>query len=499
MNPWSDKRTRQRIPDRVLVDMLQEAWKRKNADDETAIFDLDRAADVLRERLDEYADRLKALTAQVKDQQRQISAQDKANLEMQASIEEWLTLQELAAAIRSARDIAAVSHTLMTLLPRVVPFTEGDVFLIDEQNRTLTAVTGSSPALSEMLQFHLDEGILDWVMTNGKPAMIPDVYPAGLCAPDAGRPDYMAIPLIVRGRGIGVVLLSLPADATIEDHALSLLTLLTDQAGVAIEQVRVYEELLEMQRMLETSYSYVMRSERLAAVEDLAAGVAHEINNPLQVISSSIELIRMGNDLPDPSKRFIEMIERESQRIATIVSDLINFARKDKTGMKIHPINVNDTIKRSLVLVRHQFKYAGITVTLDLSDGAVSVYAYEKELQQAFINILTHARRAMESDGTLTITTKPGLVWTTVQFTHTGSGPDDAVLAHILNDSPLHALKSGETNPGLGLSISWSLIKKYNGLMDIENHAGSATVTVKLPNRIPARQEEPHEQPVSLS
>lgn len=471
--------------------MLDDIWQQIDASQTPGGKDMARILVTLRERLGEYADRNADQMSRLKELEQTVDAQGQANNRMRASIEEILTLQELAVAIRSARDIKTITDTLFTQLSRIVEYSLGDLFLFDEQNQNPTSLIGVSEQLTEVARFHLQEGIMDWILSNGKPAMIPRM--------DANSEyDFLVVPLIVRDRGIGAVMLALPLDQEVSEHDLSLINLLTDQAAVAIEKSRVYEELIEVQGMLESSYSHIMRSERLAAVEELAAGVAHEINNPLQVISSSLELIIMQDGIPADSMQFIEMIERETGRISTIVSDLLDFARKDKSGTQIHPIDLNETIRRSLVLVRHQYKYVDIEVTLDFHEAMPPVYVYDKELQQAFINVLTHNRRVMNDGGKLEITTQPGPVWNIIRFEDTGEGVSEKIIEQIFHGSPFHSVKSGEADSGLALAMSYNLIKKYRGIMSIENKdVGGTVITIKLPIKAPADLEETYEDPVT--
>ena len=235
-------------------------------------------------------------------------------------------------------------------------------------------------------------------------------------------------------------------------------------------------DLRQAQRQLVTS-------EKLAAIGELTAGVAHEINNPIAVIQGNLDVLRevLGNDA-QPVEQEIRLIHEQVHRIRVIVTKLLQFARPGEFAGYVEALDVGAVLADCLVLAQHHLQKRSIEVVREFAAGEwVSINRHE--LQQVLINLIVNAVQAMPDGGRLTLRTADWIgdgevkgVSISVRDTGQGISPED--LARIFN--PFFTTKKNE-GTGLGLSISHSLIKRYGGNITVDSEPGrGAEFTVWL-------------------
>ena len=224
----------------------------------------------------------------------------------------------------------------------------------------------------------------------------------------------------------------------------------------------------------------IAEAERLAMVGQLAAGVAHEINNPLTGILLYCDLVLKNMPADSPQRANLEKINNEAKRCKTIVRGLLDFSRQ--TEPEIKPLMLNTTVEEVLALVKNQPLFLNISIEKNLDPSLLMVNADISQIHQVFMNIILNAVEAMHGNGTLAITT--GLtedkryIYTT--FTDTGQGITEENLPKIFD--PFFTTKETGHGTGLGLSISYGIIKKHHGEIDVTSEVGKGTTfIVKLP------------------
>ena len=238
-----------------------------------------------------------------------------------------------------------------------------------------------------------------------------------------------------------------------------------------------------------TSMAAAIRSEHLAAIGELAAGVAHEINNPINGIINYGQLMvnKTGHDdfLSNVSRRVI----KEGDRIAAIVRSLLSFARQGNEETEL--VNLPELIEESLTLTRTQLRADGIQLSLNLEENLLEFPAKARELQQVFVNIITNSRYALNekyehhhADKRLHIDARmiPDNGHSTLRasFTDWGTGINPESMGKIMN--PFYSTKPKGKGTGLGLSISHQIIENHGGKLQIQSEEGVFTkVTVELP------------------
>jgi two-component system, NtrC family, sensor kinase len=238
-------------------------------------------------------------------------------------------------------------------------------------------------------------------------------------------------------------------------------------------------ELEAANRSLMDAQRQLVMSEKLAAIGQLTAGVAHEINNPIAVIQGNLDLARQVlGAAAEPIMGELRLMDAQVNRIRTIVAKLLQFARPADFAGYVEAVEVNSLVGDCLLLVRHELKGAAIEVTQDLT-ATRSAGINRNELQQVMINLLVNAIQAMPNGGVLTIATKD---WDNkgvlihVRDTGHGVAPED--VGRVFNAFFTTKKQHGT---GLGLSISYALVERYGGQITLESEYGKgATFTVWL-------------------
>ena len=232
----------------------------------------------------------------------------------------------------------------------------------------------------------------------------------------------------------------------------------------------------------------LMQAEKLSGIGVLAAGVAHEINNPLSSVAGYAEaLLRRFNDesslTEDPRldvfPKYLQVIIRESYRCKGIIDSLLSFSRKSDGS--VSAVNVNDVLNEVLELVRHKSRYDKVEVHTDLQNDLPAVTGDPSGLRQVFMNLLMNAHQAIDGPGSVEITTRCINESTVLcQIRDSGCGiPRDAI-DQIWD--PFFSTKDVGQGLGLGLAVTYNIIKRHGGDISVESQVGKGSqFTVRMP------------------
>ena len=217
------------------------------------------------------------------------------------------------------------------------------------------------------------------------------------------------------------------------------------------------------------------QADKLSSIGLLAAGVAHEVNTPLAVISSYAQML--GKQLQgDPQKGpILEKITRQTFRASEIVNNLLNFSRT--SGTEFGDVDVNRVITDTLALLEHQFRTAHVTVQDELAGELPVIQGNTGRLQQVFLNLFLNAKDAMQAGGTLRVTTSNG-TGVTVAVSDTGSGIAPEHINRIYDPffTTKTAIREGQNRgTGLGLSVTYGIIQEHAGKIRVESRPGEGT------------------------
>jgi two-component system NtrC family sensor kinase len=245
------------------------------------------------------------------------------------------------------------------------------------------------------------------------------------------------------------------------------------------DQVIVVEDDVTEKRRMEAN---LIQSEKLASVGQLAAGLAHEINNPLSAIIANAQLLQV--DLAGANEDLLEsviLIELASKRALQVVRNLLSFARKENYDFK--PTQINDTIKDSISLLQHEIISHNINFVTDLQEDMPVIIASRDHLQGVWTNIIKNAIDAVEdSRGMITVTSRYEKHEFSVIIRDSGNGIPESRKNEIFE--PFYTTKSSGRGTGLGLSVVHRIIKQHNGYIQVESELGvGTTFTVRLPEQ----------------
>ncbi|NQT74041.1 MAG: PAS domain-containing protein [Chloroflexi bacterium] len=268
---------------------------------------------------------------------------------------------------------------------------------------------------------------------------------------------------------------------------LMLLRTFADIMGSAFERKhsedRIKEanaELCKAMDQLKDSQAQLMQSEKLAAIGQLISGVAHELNNPLMVISGTAELMLtyVENEI---ERDDLQNLHNNTLRAISIVSNLLSFARKHEPEMKY--VSINDVIESVITLRSYELNLDGIEIITELDPTLPNTLADFPQLQQVFLNLLINAEQAMKEsngEGRLLIQTQTVGETIQVEFTDNGPGVPGEILSHIFE--PFFTTKDVGKGTGLGLSICYGIIQEHKGQISVESSEGKGTIfRVELP------------------
>jgi two-component system sensor histidine kinase PilS (NtrC family) len=245
--------------------------------------------------------------------------------------------------------------------------------------------------------------------------------------------------------------------------------------------IAVFQDLTEVHEMRER----VRKADRLAAVGELSAGIAHELRNPLASISGSIEMLYHELALDGENKRLMELIMRESDRLDRIISDFLEFARL-RTPRRI-PSKLGRCIDDVVTLVKQNAeKSEGITIRTVFDPVLPDVWMDDEQMRQVFMNLAVNACEAMENKGTLEIdAARAGEQKVRIAFKDSGPGIEPDGLERMFE--PFFTTKDGGT--GLGLAMANKIVTAHGGSIEFRNAERGAEFTIVLPVGAPVREK----------
>ena len=260
------------------------------------------------------------------------------------------------------------------------------------------------------------------------------------------------------------------------------------------------EKIIERTQQLEEAQAQLIQSEKMSAIGQLAAGVAHELNNPLGGILgyAQFTLEKLRKNVPEKTTareiqsyiKYVSDIEIQARRCKSIVQNLLRFSRTSRT-VDFEEVDINTILKETLTFIEHQLHMADIELRLSLADDLPKLRGNPSQLQQVFTNLILNAMHAMDGGGVLSITSRlsPALGEFSgaveLIFSDTGCGIPPENLKKIFE--PFFTTKEVGRGTGLGLSVSYGIIREHGGEINVASEPGRGTTfTIVLPVQKPA-------------
>jgi PAS domain S-box-containing protein len=325
------------------------------------------------------------------------------------------------------------------------------------------------------------------VHTDGKIRYHPDVV-AQLSQEDARA--VLSVPLIVQERVLGALSVGDRAGRSFSREEIGLAQAFADQAAIALENARLFGEMLEAYAKLSRTREVLAQAQKMDAMGRLAGGVAHDFNNLLTVIMGHAELLKNRLTAEHPAVRHAELIQSTAERAVSLTGQLLTFSRKQVLRPQILDLN---TVVADLTTMLRRLIGEDVTVQILLEASPALVMADAGQLEQVIVNLAVNARDAMPRGGVLTITTgnlvldDPGCssdlgagAWVTLTVSDTGHGIDPEIRPHLFE--PFFTTKPKSKGTGLGLATVYGIVTQSNGHIDAESEPGrGATFRIRLP------------------
>ncbi len=236
---------------------------------------------------------------------------------------------------------------------------------------------------------------------------------------------------------------------------------LVGKSGERLGRLILIDDITERIRFEEQ----MRQTEKLSSLGLLAAGVAHEVNTPLAVISNYAQMLAKQIDADDPRQVLVDKVVKQTFRASEITSNLLNFSRT--AGAEFSDVNLNAVIQDTLTLVRHSFASAHVQVELLLDPDLPIISASANRLQQVFLNLFLNARDAMPRGGRLTIVSFRANSHVEIHVSDTGHGICPEHVGRVFD--PFFTTKSTGRGTGLGLAVSYGIIREHGGKVDIQS------------------------------
>jgi signal transduction histidine kinase/CheY-like chemotaxis protein len=436
---------------------------------------------------------LEAIDRALAEKRRMSKGMKNVDQQLEQRVKELNILYSVGKSVTSLLDLEKVLNRIVEAAVFVTGAEEGSLMLVDKDTGELylRAARNLGEKFARGFRLKVEHSIAGQVVKTGKPILQSTQDEETLKV----KTGYLVrslvnVPLKAKDEVIGVLAVNnkvYPRPFTQND--VDLLSALADYATIAIVNAQLYEETKRWSEELEhkvedrtqelrAAQEQLLQSEKLASIGQLAAGVAHEINNPMGVILGFAQGILKTLPEDDSLKKPLTTIEKESLRCKRIVQNLLDFARHSEPTP--HLTNINELIDASCDLVQHQISLQNVKLVKGYDPALPSIMADTNQLQQVFINIMLNSYQAMPDGGTLHITTRTVGSELQVIFTDTGTGIPRENVQHIFD--PFFTTKEVGEGTGLGLSVSYGIVKAHGGDIEVESQVDKGTTfVIKLP------------------
>ena len=339
-------------------------------------------------------------------------------------------------------DVEGLGRALTEGLVRRIPVVHATMYV--REGRETNRFTPSAQSVSTAVETTgpradaIDAKLVHWLTLTGQPLTVEEIAERALTdAPVHGLVTEfeaarvaMFVPLFLDGELTAVLAVGEKVSAQVFEPAeIGLLDTLMAQTAVALKNARLYHDLQLQMEALQRTQQQLMQSAKLAAIGELAAGVAHELNNPLTVILGQAQMMRGKTDAESVLGQKLELIESEAIRASTITRGLLDFSRRREP--KHEPVSVNALVPRALELIHSKLRGHDITVETSLGDRAPAILGDADQLTQVLINLTGNAIDAMGQSGTLRIATAPVGDDLELSVADTGNGMDAEQVSRI--------------------------------------------------------------------
>ncbi len=412
-------------------------------------------------------------------------------------------IHEVVQQVIALTDVRQVAQITADLLAQYFAYEMAVVFLPDDEGRLVARGVGGTAAKAvrrglEALGESVHGGITGEVFRTGKSMLVNDVSqePAYRPVPGWEVGSELCVALRDGERVLGLIdVESQQRNAFTHNDLLALESLAGILSSVILSAERyqrlqaTVRELRATQRELQerieaqrSAENRLVQAAKMAAVGEMAAGIAHELNNPLTTVAGFAELVLDELPSDSQSRKDMELILREALRARSVVRRLLDFARQTES-VRVRA-DLNEVVDDVVTLMRHLFHTSGVQLHLNLRQDLPWPLIDRNQMKQVILNLLHNALQAMPEGGDLTIVTagrqEAGRQWVGLEVRDTGVGIPPENLERLFE--PFFTTRADEGGTGLGLSVTYGIVTDHGGYIDVDSEPGKGAVfTVWLP------------------
>ncbi len=407
------------------------------------------------------------------------------NRQLKRKIFDLYTIFEISRNFNSVLEYQRLLDSFILTSLAQVGAAKGSIFLKEDGQTgrfVMAKSKGSGPMPGPRLFFEVGSRLLEYLTKLNRPVVTKELMTDladenELTIIEMFYPGLM-VPLIYQTRLSGLLLVSDKVSGR-EFHGddMEFLSILGNQISVAIENARLYDAEKKATEQLRAAQQQLVDSERLAALGEMSAKVAHEINNPLGIIKNYLLLIKRSIRDNVQGQNYTDVVSQEISRIARIVRELLDFHRP--TGLALEQTDVASVIDEVLLLMEQQCGKYKIELVRRFDPNCPPVEASPEHLKQVFLNLIINACDAMPDGGTLEISVKTIENDLSIRFSDSGPGIPIDLLPRIFE--PFFSTKESDKGSGLGLSVCYGIIKKHRGSITYRNTDSGGCFEILLP------------------
>jgi signal transduction histidine kinase len=411
---------------------------------------------------------------------------------------ELTALFELSNLVNSQLDLSAILDIISSKALRCLGGNQSSLFLYDSQKNRLRCVSvwGPEHELVKNAEIEIGKSVAGWVMKHGKPLHLGEDLEAYQFTDFVKKrkkiTSSLCVPLMVKNKAKGVLNVNLMeqvgdpsagGDRKFTEIDLKLISIFAENAAIAIEKAELYAELKNKTETLEktieelkATQDQLIQSAKLASLGELVSKMAHEVNNPLMIISGNAQLCLM-EELKDKNlEKNLKVIVEQTDRAKDIIQRLLLFSRSSRG--EITEVNINEALEFVIKLVEHQYEISNIRIIRDYGSGLPAIKLDSKQMQQVFMNLIRNSADAMPEGGSITVSSFRIEDKLAIVVKDTGHGIAKENFSKLFE--PFFTTKPKGT--GLGLSVSYGIVRAHGGEIKFESEPGrGTTATVLLP------------------
>ena len=393
------------------------------------------------------------------------------------------TLQLAARGMTQVRHTGRLSQLITRLISRTVGITHASLFLWNQERQCYSLRASHGPkrlSLQSWYGLESSHPLIAWLQVHQRILLWDEL---------ASKPDSLVfqelehlsgeliVPGMIERRLLGFLVLGTKRSG---DHYsaddLHAFNVLGHQAAMALENAISYEELLKANDQIKAASERLLLQERLVAAGQFAAGMAHEIKNPLSSIKTFAQFLPEKYDDPAFRERFFRIVQNEIDRINNLVEDLLDFAKP--APLELQPVQLSDTIGDIVLLLSDKCLKQKVEVRTRLDLNGSTIYADPQQLKQVLLNLCLNSLEAMPRGGQLKVSSELSNRFVKLRIDDTGCGIVPENLAHVWD--PFFTTK--ERGMGLGMAIVKSAVERHGGQISISSSPGKGTtVEIALP------------------